>query len=710
MISGIDLDADGLRYVGHLLPVADIENNIEHLHRWCIEVRALQGGGENASAPESDLFAWTTAALLLPPLGLLAFAEQLVRTDSDRAAALRDGRMPGSIALRVVLAEVMQRSDVGLSSWSQRTVWTPESKQTTPSDPTWLKDGRLVWMTSGPGQPWRIMQERDGTIVAHVLDDDEARPVLLPHHDGAEDPMAAVWLPRAKRCKLWPAAWQGNWTSCFEVDMTVMPATWLRRGDWLWVIAPMCTSGIRISGPDQGRVVTWDTGTAAGEVFQHAIHDGRWLTISTVEPAINGRMRRHSLQWLDLEQELQPVQIGCSERPHVSRYGELWWFSAGDDVRVGRAGEVPVVERAGFVHAALATEERLYISAPAGGASWLEALDPTTRRVLWRLDDTPMPSVLMPVPGGIMLASATEFWLIRASGEVMYRSESRRDLTWQWMPDGHFAAAAGEDLAIVAPDGTLSGTRLMPWGGVLMGIVGCHLLYGPGVSGWDEWASLGYWLLNHQCDTVAKLPLKGPTFGEYIPVQTQWTYQGRVLIAPVFGDRLISCENKTRSIQEHVVRLPDPAAAQQEGELTEQHPPPTWLRTVRVNERIEKWHTTNPRDDWPEAGIRFRQEGAICVDGHYAGTTGVAPGPSVALHDGASVIMLGCTLRPGGIEMQGDCTLWLVHCALGDRDWSLGGHGRVVMVNCQLDSQPSIAGSSNGGVWKLSVTGPFTVE
>ena len=76
MISGIDLNADGLRYVGHMLPAADIENKIRDLPRWCIEVRALQGGSENTSAPESDLFAWTTAALLLPPLGLLAFAEQ----------------------------------------------------------------------------------------------------------------------------------------------------------------------------------------------------------------------------------------------------------------------------------------------------------------------------------------------------------------------------------------------------------------------------------------------------------------------------------------------------------------------------------------------------------------------------------------------------------------------------------------------------------
>jgi hypothetical protein len=710
MVSGIDMDADGLRYVGHMLPAADIENKIRYLPRWCIEVRALQGGGENASAPESDLFAWTTAALLLPPLGLLAFAEQLVRVDADRAAALRDGRLPGSIALRVVLAEVMQKSDVALLSWSRRTVWTPESKQTTIIDPIWLKDGRLVWMTFGPGQPWRIMQERDGTIEVQVLDGDEARPVFLPHHDGTDDPMVAMWLPRVQRCKLWPAAWQSDWTTSFEVDMTVMPGSWLRHGDWLWVLAPACTSGVKISGVEPGRVVTWDSGTALGDVFRHALHDGRWLTVPTVEPGANGRMRRGSLQWIDLEHALEPVPIGCSERPHVSRCGEYWWFSAGDDVRVGRAGEVPVVERCGFVHAALATEDRLYVGASAGGTSHLEALDLQTRSALWRLDDTPMPSVMMPVPGGIMLASATQFWLIRATGQVMYRSESRRDVTWQWMPDGHFAVAAGEELAIVAPNGALSGTRLMPWGGVLTGIMGDYLLYGPGAVGWDQWAQLGYWLLNHEGDTVAKLPFKGPTNGDYIPIQTRWTHEGLVWTAPVFEDRLIACENQTRSIQEHALRQSGATAEQPEGDSPEQQPRPTWLRSTRENEQIKKWHTTNPRDEWPEAGVVFRQEGATCVDSHYAGTTGVAPGPSVALHDGASVLMVGCTLEPGGIEIHGGSTLWLVHCELGDREWSLGGHGRVVVVNCRIDGQPSISGVSAGGVWRPEAPGPLIVE
>lgn len=707
MISGIDMDADGLRYVGQVLPDTASDNENRHLPRLCIEVRSLQGGGERTSAPESVVDVWTTAALLLPPVALHAFARRLVQVDPERAAAIRDGRLSGSMTLRAVLAEVMQKAEVALLTWSHRTVWTPASNQITASDPTWLRDGRVVWMTSGQGQPWCVLQERNGSIDAHVLDDDEARPLFLPHHDGSEDHLVAVWLPRAKRCKVWPEAWRGNWTLCVEVDMTVMPVTWLRRGDWLWVIAPMCTSGVKIGSPDSGRVVTWDTATAAGDAFQHAIHDGRWLTIPTVKPGANGRMRRESLQWMDLEQELEPVPIGCSGRPHVSRCGDRWWFSAGDDVRVGRAGDLPVVERTGFVHAALATEDRLYVSAPAGGTNWLEALDPTTRHVLWRLDDTPMPSVLMPVPGGIMLASATQFWLVRATGEVMYRSESRRDLTWQWMPDGHFAVAAGEELAIVAPDGALSGTRLMPWGGVLMGMVSGHLLYGPGTIGWDQWAPLGYWLLNQQGDTVAKLPLRGPAYGEYVPIQTQWTHDGRVLTAPVSGDRLITCENKTRSIQEHRVRSPDTTATPPHGDSKEHRPPPTWLGPVRANERIAKWHTTNPRDDWPEAGVRFRQEGATCVGSHYAGTTGVARGPSVALHDGASAVMLACTLQPGGIEMEGDCTLWLIDCELGDQEWSLGGHGRVVAVNCRIDVPPLISGNSAGGVWRLCVPGPL---
>lgn len=697
--SGVDIGPGGLRYVGDIAQTADSTNETADSPRWCIEVEALLGGGDKEAAVENDFFAWTTAALLLPPNGLMEFARRLVDQDPERAAALRDGRLPGSSTLRVVLTDVMRRVEVQRLDWPGRTLWAPESDRTGIDSPTYLEDGRVAWLTFGPEQPWRVMQSRDGVIEAQLLEGKAVRPVFLTHHDREEDVMVAMWLPAEKRCKVWPAAWQGDWETTFEVDMTVMPTSWLRHGEWLWVLAPACTSAVKVDGDDRNRVITWDSGNALGELFQHSLHDGRWLTVPTVEQSPNGRMRRNSLQWIDLKQELDAVPIGCSARPNVCRQGEEFWFAGSDDVRCGRAGEATHVVRPGFAQAVLATEERVYVGAMHGGSQSLQALDRQTLRELWRLDDTPLPSTLLAIPGGIMLGSSTQFWLIRESGEVVYRSESRRELTWQFLPDGHFAVAAGEELAIVAPDGSLARTRLMPWDGVLGGVVGELLLYGPGTSGWTQQTPAGYWLLNHEGDTVAELPLNGPPEGQYVPLQTQWGGQGRLLAVSLFEGRMLSMLSKTHGVQELGPLRPTTAVETGHAEST-QVPLPAWLRPPRSHEHKVGWHTTNPRDDWAEAGVVFRQEGAVCVRGSYGGTTGVCPGNSLALHDGASVVMLGCTLQPGGIEIHGDCTLWLIDCEVGDLPWSLGGQGRVVLVNCRVSGAPPVWGASAGGVWR----------
>lgn len=253
--------------------------------------------------------------------------------------------------------------------------------------------------------------------------------------------------------------------------------------------------------------------------------------------------------------------------------------------------------------------------------------------------------------GCIVLNDFTRALVIDPRGAVQWDSGDRREPAAVTLANGTTVVSAGELVSAFGADGARIATNAMPYDGQLLGATREFAIFGPVSGGVARTEPDALYAIDARARVVDALR-KRETGTVARPTRTRYgggteSDQGlvtddRVLVVDAKGSLLAwRPRSATRRVFAESPRRPSEKGAVE-----------------------TRYHTSNPRDDWPEPAIDLNAVSFYAEDCTWRGTTGVSPERAVVLRNGAVATLVRCKIRGegGGARVTQGSTLILCDC------------------------------------------------
>lgn len=273
--------------------------------------------------------------------------------------------------------------------------------------------------------------------------------------------------------------------------------------------------------------------------------------------------------------------------------------------------------------------------------------------------------------GCVVAADFSRVWVFsRATGACVFDLGERREPTAQPLRDGHTLVSAGEVVAAFDAQGVLLGGSSLPYDGQLVGSTDTHGVFGPVSGGTPRTQPDGLYAIDSRGQVVSALRFED---SRYVPRPVRTRYGGGTetdggLILP---DGVLVVSSSGALLE---WRLADTKSVRV---LTE-------VKRMPVAEGVTetRFHTTNPRDEWPMPGVEVQGATFLAVGCTYRGTTGVSLDVAARVRNGAVATFVRCKLGGdgGGVEAEQGSTVVLQDCDIGHGGVKLGAGCHLVVL------------------------------
>lgn len=645
-----------------------------------VELRVEQRVREGTSA--FDWIVDVASALPLPGAAWLELAAHLWAVDEDGCVELVDGRRPTDECLRLALEERATKT----AKRTARVLSTETLHQF--DDAMRFADVRVgrgdeaFFVGIGPKSAWKLGAGRGPA--SHVSDVSElgGRPYLLDTLEATDgEVLAAVYDAESHRCRLLPHATDGDFDTALELTLSVAPVAFFRAEGLLAIVGGGEFVAIPADPPGgPGASLPLPKLGAYAPARPHRI--GRFVTSGTTERRVNVGWSLHDFGWIDLRGEFPKVPIETHGMPTFMRVvGESLYFVDEKGLSAARGGEPARVIAGGTFHGAFIEADSAWLGDQRGRPAIIR-VHLEDGSVLQRIELTVFPATIARVGRSLVVHSTSAFAIVDEAGGILAQSDQRREGRSVALADGTTFVNAGEELAVLAPDGSMRRRRTMPYDGCLEGASREHALFGSASTGWERVAPDVLHVLDANGSTVATTSIRRED-GVHIPHYV--AEAGLVRRSAITGgDHFLLVTEGGRALVRHRIASHDSPA--REAQRT------SWISPARHDETQRRGVTYSPRDDWPEAGLTVRASALLATSSTYGGTTGVSQGPAIEAHDGAVVVLVDCELCEGGLELTGPSVVVLFRCRFGNKPWSLGRAGRVLVSECAWSGRIPVSG------------------
>lgn len=251
----------------------------------------------------------------------------------------------------------------------------------------------------------------------------------------------------------------------------------------------------------------------------------------------------------------------------------------------------------------------------------------------------------------VVIATFTRAYVVDYGGKLLWDSGERREPVAVTLRDGTTVVSAGELVAAFARDGTHVATNCLAYDGQLVGATDAHAIFGPISGGVAITEPDALYAIDHRARVVDALP-KAATGGVRGPVRVRYGGGSETDSGTICSDRVLVVDGA--------------------GALVEWVPRDTQARVFAESKRVPsargvvetRFHTSNPRDDWPLAGVELNAVTFYAEDCTWRGTTGVSPERAVIVRNGAIATLVRCKIDGdgGGARALQSSTLILCDC------------------------------------------------
>lgn len=269
----------------------------------------------------------------------------------------------------------------------------------------------------------------------------------------------------------------------------------------------------------------------------------------------------------------------------------------------------------------------------------------------------------------VVLNDFTRAIVIDHFGNVQWNSGDRREPVAFTLADGTTVVSAGELVSSFDTKGAITATNAMAYDGQLIGATREHAIFGPVSGGVARTEPDGLYAIDARARSVDSLP-KSETGFVARPSRTRYGGGTESDQGIITDDRVLVVE--------------------QSGALIEWRPRASKKRIFAESKREPsakgvtetRFHTSNPRDDWPMAGVELNAVSFYGEDCTWRGTTGVCPERAVVVRNGAVATLVRCKINgdSGGARVTQGSTLILCDCVFdaGSIEVEPGSHVLVL--------------------------------
>ncbi len=429
---------------------------------------------------------------------------------------------------------------------------------------------------------------------------------------------------------------EGEVLASGEAACARKPQWFAYRGGWIHVVAERCVLRLNTYG-DVGAPERFLPAPLQVERGQAGLWSrepkrlGQWLAFGGEDTLVQGKgWEASELHWLDLESgECVSVPWENAHGP-VWHYGELWCTNHEGLWRVA-PGQPRVLERSGQFWGVAFHGPNVWLGGDKG-----------------ILNDTVIEGVstsygVHALEGGAVFDGLNGWMAVNDAGEIVARCNDKGDFSVARLGET-LAVGAGTDAALFGPGCEVLYREHMPHDGEWIGACGGYLLFGRKRAG----------VVRRKAKVMVAVSADGTLRREV--TQTGWQTPRRTVYAGgtttdggVIGDSKVVLVGHRRLgwwRPRGVAAIPRPVAD---------------LAPARGQRKLG-FHTVNPRDDWPVPGYDVHDADQLVEDGDYEGTWGVAEAPDAEIDSGATVAMVRCTFRRGGLKLRKHSTAFLFDC------------------------------------------------
>lgn len=273
--------------------------------------------------------------------------------------------------------------------------------------------------------------------------------------------------------------------------------------------------------------------------------------------------------------------------------------------------------------------------------------------------------------GCIVASDYARAWVFsRTTNALVFDSGERREPAAQPLRNGHTLVSAGEVVAAFDAQGALQGSTSLPYDGQLVGATDTHGIFGPVSGGVPRTQPDGLYAIDSRAQVVSALRFDDPGYAPR-PLRTRYGGGTETDGGVILHDRVLVVSSSGALLSW------DLATAKAVRVLMEAKRMPMAKGVTET-----RFHTTNPRDEWPVPGVEVQGATFLAVGCTYRGTTGVSSDVAVRVRNGAVATFVGCTLGGdgGGVEAEQGSSVVLKDCDIGPGAVKLGAGCHLVML------------------------------
>jgi hypothetical protein len=406
-----------------------------------------------------------------------------------------------------------------------------------------------------------------------------------------------------------------------------------------------------------------------GDPHNHPLIVGQHLltfSVRELDRAIGGWVSR-TLRWIDLADASVSEPVPWNELVHSVVIASSTAFAAtARGVFALVPGRAPELLFEGAAHGLCARGDRLLWTSGAV-AHEFNARSRTEERAI-RLETSCFYGWL--TDGCAVVSNLQRAFVYDRRGALVYDSGERREPSAVALEDGTTVVSAGEEVTSFDRDGRLVAQSRADYDGQLVGATERFAIYGPVSGGYARTEPTGLLAFDARArgaDPVRRtdaLPVRRPLrtrYGGGTESDEGLVQRARVLLVDGAGAvRAWAPRENTALVLPEPKRRPTERAA-----------------------RVAGFHTSNPRDDWPVAGVDVSGQSFLSIDSLYRGTTGVSPERAVIARDGAVVTLVRCDLAGdgGGATVRQRSTLVLIDCRFDRSQISVEAGSHLVVLS-----------------------------
>jgi len=684
---GIAIEAGRLHWVGPLAPPststqASAANRT--LRRFALDVVDSHAVGNAV-----DWVIEHIRELPLCPAAFLDLAAWWWTTDPSTARAIADGRRTVDRCLELALLERdPEPSDVPSVEIVRDVVVRLEAPGSYVGSVRRRRDGRLAFVTSASngGDVHLCVHGAEGTATCGVP---AGERLVFVEAIGDADGVYATYDFATKRCVVFGSSVTGPFEPRFETTLPSLPThTFVVEGlrfihcQGESVGVPVESNGTTRRGGDELRIPQPPPGFTSAE---RPYCVGRFVTGASMAIDERGRPTPRTLRWFDVHATSEPIDIGCAGSPPCVRVvGDVAWLSSTGALHRARGGEPAEVVAKGIFWGIAIRGDEIFLGETSGTDCFVSRRSLVDCRVLARGPVNSLPWELVTTPRGVLAFDSSRWTYLSDDGVVLASSLARRQTSIVRLEDRTIVAAAGEELIVLAPDGTIVRRRMMPHDGAIVGRVGGYAVYAMASGGWERVRPAAIYFVDADGAIAGRyeFEIDSPPF---IETRVTWENGERAVRAVIDADAIVASTTRAGAVE--VVRLhPVPATGKRAVHSA------GWVEPPRFEQRVDRGATYDPRDDWKEPGLAASGLAVVAVDSSFRGSTGVFEASAIEARDGAVVVLDRCDLPDGGIEINGDAVVILVDCSIGTKPVSPGGTGRIFRFDTKREgSGPGLA-------------------